>query len=136
MKHLSTLKQKLTFAFAVFFALFMVNLLDAYRDSYKEDQLAINKMESLIKENCDCEDVSIDIYSKGIQFDKKGNFSTEKVEYALKNCRYISINTEAEKINSILKSQIKDYEEFDSIELNFISNTKHETVTINNGKIK
>jgi len=136
MEYLKTPKQKLILALAVFFSLTIVFSLDSYLDSYNEDQLAIRKIENLLKENCDCEDVSIDMYSKGIQFDTKGNFSTEKVEYVLKNCKYKSLKVEAAKINSILKNEIKDFEEFDSIELNFISEEKHEMVTINNGQIK
>ena len=136
MKYIETKKGKLTIGLSVFIAVFIVSMIDAYRDNYKKDQIAINQIEAIIEENCNCKEVTLDMYSQGIQFDKSGNFSTESVEYVLKNCQYESVELEAKKINYLLNKEVKDYAKFDHVELTFISDQKHETVIINNGKIK
>ncbi|CAL2102989.1 conserved protein of unknown function [Tenacibaculum sp. 190130A14a] len=130
-----TLKYKLTIAFSVFIATYFVGLLDLYKKEYDKDQFTIQKIKTLLTKNCNCETVSINTYYKGIQFDSKGNFTTEKVEYTLNNCSYKSLNQEAQKINTVLKNNIENYKRFDCIELNFVSAQDHKSISINNGVV-
>lgn len=89
----------------------------------------------VLKDNCDCKEVNQIIYAKGIQVGKNG-LSTEKGEYQLIDCKFESIKKETEKIQNLLKSKIKGYENIDLLELEFVNGQKTETVVIKDGIIQ
>ncbi|WP_275315073.1 hypothetical protein [Tenacibaculum bernardetii] len=89
----------------------------------------------VLKDNCDCKEVNQIIYAKGIQVGKNG-LSTEKGEYQLIDCKFESIKKETGKIQNLLKSKIKGYENIDLLELEFVNGQKTETVVIKDGIIQ
>ncbi len=88
-----------------------------------------------LKNASECTEVNQIIYAKGVQFGKEG-ISTEKGEYQLVGCEFVSVKEEAKRLNMILNNKVKGFEKVDLIELEFIHNNEHKTIIIKNGKIK
>jgi len=89
----------------------------------------------VLREASQCDEVNQIIYVKGVQFGKEG-FSTEKGEYQLVGCELSSIEEEAKRLHNILSDKVKDFQEVDLLELEFIKNDQHQTILIKNGKIQ
>ncbi len=89
----------------------------------------------VLREASQCDEVNQIIYAKGVQFGKEG-LSTEKGEYQLVGCELSSIEEEAKRLHNILSDKVKDFQEVDLLELEFIKNDQHQTIIIKNGKIQ
>ncbi len=89
----------------------------------------------VLREASQCDEVNQIIYAKGVQFGKEG-LSTEKGEYQLVGCELSSIEEEAKRLHNILSDKVKDFQEVDLLELEFIKNNQHQTIIIKNGKIQ
>ena len=89
----------------------------------------------VLREASQCDEVNQIIYAKGVQFGKEG-LSTEKGEYQLVGCELSSIEEEAKRLHNILSDKVKDFQEVDLLELEFIKNDQHRTIIIKNGKIQ
>ena len=89
-----------------------------------------------LKDECDCKEVNQIIYAKGLQYSKNNGLTTEKIEYQLIDCSYLSITDQATKINNALLKEIEDFKEFDLITLEFLNGTNSEKVVIKNGTIQ
>ncbi|MCH3881542.1 MULTISPECIES: hypothetical protein [Tenacibaculum] len=89
----------------------------------------------VLKDNCNCKEVNQIIYAQGIQFGANG-LSTEKGEFQLIDCEYISVKDEVTKIQKLLQSNVKDFDKVDLLELEFVNKEKSETVIIKKGKIQ
>lgn len=89
----------------------------------------------VIEDNCDCKEVNQIIYAKGVQFGTNG-ISTEKGEYQLVDCKFNSVKEEAAKIQELLKAKVKDFDQVDLLELEFINAEKTATIIFKNGKIQ
>lgn len=104
--------------------------------SYTKAHTRSGDIEKVLQENCKCESATQTIYSKGIQFSSSG-ISTEKGLYSLTGFDFsIPAKEEAERLNNILKKEIKNYDKVDLLELTFENNNQEETVIIKNGKIQ
>lgn len=89
----------------------------------------------VLKDNCDCKEINQIIYAKGIQFGTNG-LSTEKGEYQLVDCKFSSVKTEVQRIQTLLKSKVKGFDKVDLLELEFVNGAASETIIIKNGKIQ
>lgn len=94
-----------------------------------------NNIIEVLKDNCDCKEVNQIIYAKGIQIGKNG-LSTEKGEYQLVDCKFESIKKETERIQKLLRSNIKNYKNIDLLELEFVNGRRTQTVVIKDGIIQ
>lgn len=133
---MEVMKHKKTFVITVFIAVFGILTFDNYYDAYKADQTIANQIEQALNSNCDCETISKDMYSKGIQYSKKEGFSVEKVSFSLTNCRFTSLKDEANRIHGILSNEVVGFDTFSLITLDVISEDRHDTVSIRNGKLE
>ena len=88
-----------------------------------------------LKDASECAEVNQLIYAKGIQFGPHG-MTTEKGQYQLKGCEFISVKEEANRLNTILKEKVKGFDKVDFIELEFVNKDMNETIYIKNGKIQ
>ena len=89
----------------------------------------------VLEDNCDCKEINQIIYAKGIQFGSNG-LSTEKGEYQLVDCNFLSIKEEAERIHKLLSKEIRKFDKVDLLELEFLNGNNSEIIIIKNGKIK
>ncbi len=89
----------------------------------------------VLKSASQCTEVNQIIYAKGVQFGKEG-MSTEKGEYQLIGCEFQSVEEEAKRLHKILSDKVKNFQEVDLLELEFITNNQHKTIIIKNGKIQ
>ncbi len=129
-------KKKYYVAIAVFIAVFCTLSFSQFYDGYKTDHTITSQIEESLKANCNCETVSKDMYSKGIQYSMDEGFSIEKVSFILKNCTFKSLEAEAQRIHKMLLSDVDDIKTFNLITLEIISEDRHNTVTIKNGKLE
>lgn len=127
-------KHTLLLIVGLFTGIFITGLVTGIKDHIKEDKSEAIK--TVLTENCDCESVNQFIYAKGIQFSKADGLSTEKAEYELVNCSYDNINEEVNRINKMLVTQVKGYEDVDLLKLEFVGAEKHETFTIKNAIVQ
>lgn len=104
--------------------------------SYTKANNRSEDIEKVLQENCACESATQTIYSKGIQFSSSG-ISTEKGLYSITGFDFsIPVKEEAERLNNILKKEIKNYDKVDLLELTFKNHNQEETVIIKNGKVQ
>jgi hypothetical protein len=103
-------------------------------DSVKTDSENTQKIQNILKENCNCESIEKSMYAKGVQYNNDQGFTTEKVDFTLTNCQYENLREEGERIAKRLNKE--GFATFNLITLDFISDEKQETITIKNGKIQ
>lgn len=103
-------------------------------DSVKTDSENTQKIQNILKENCNCESIEKSMYAKGVQYNNDQGFTTEKVDFTLTNCQYENLREEGERIAKRLNKE--SFATFNLITLDFISDEKQETITIKNGKIQ
>jgi len=115
---------------------FLVGLFSAFYDSHTADEITVNEIEVALNTHCNCESISKDMYSKGIQYSKTKGFSVEHVSFSLTNCKYKSLQKEAHRIHQLLVNDVASIENFNLISLDIISEDRHETVTIKNGQLE
>jgi len=110
----------------------MINgFLDGNQDATDKSGAIIDVLEN----NCDCKTIEQSVYLSGIQFGKDG-ISKERGEYQLIDCNFTSLEQESERILTILQEKVKNFDELDHLELEFINNDKSKTVVIKNGIIQ
>ncbi len=114
--------------------IFMTGAISGAKDALSGDKS--EAIETVLKENCDCESINQLIYMKGLQFNSKEGMTSEKGEYELINCTYESLAQETFRINEILLKEVQGYKELDLLKLEFVGPEKHETITIKNGVIQ
>lgn len=102
--------------------------------SFKTEKNNVIKIQNILENLCDCERIKKDIYAKGVQYSNEEGFTTEKVDFALTNCKYENLKEEGERIAKSLNEE--GLKSFDLITLDFISDEKQETIIIKNGKIQ
>lgn len=95
---------------------------------------ATGQIKSVLEEQCNCESVEVDLSVYGIQFSKEDGIAGETVAYNLKGCNFQ--NTEAARLNTVLKNEVETYLDFDLVELNFINGDQTEQIVIKNGNIQ
>ncbi len=88
----------------------------------------------VLKDHCNCKEVNQLIYAKGIQYGKDG-LTTEKAEYQLIDCNYDVSVEGIEKLNQHLKEKVKNFEQLDFLELEFIRDKQQKTFIIKNGNL-
>lgn len=115
---------------------FVIIAVKGFYNTYKTDYNTTDVVLKTLEDNCDCEDISKSMYTKGIQFSKDDGFTTEKADFKLVNCKYSNFNNEVSRIESLLQNEVENISNFNQITLDFVSNDKHETVIIKNGKIQ
>lgn len=130
------MQNKLKFFVVIFIAILGINLWDNYYDAYKTEQEITIRIEDSLNANCDCETISKDMYSKGIQYSKGDGFSVEKVSFVLKNCSFNSFEEEKRRIHKMLLEDVDDLKSFNLVSLDIISANRHDTVTIRNGELE
>ncbi|MDX1761683.1 MAG: hypothetical protein R3218_05970, partial [Christiangramia sp.] len=87
-----------------------------------------------LQQNCNCEIISSDVSSVGIQFSVEYGFSNSMAGYVLENCTFsTSIETEAMRLNDMLKRDIENYDSLDLITFQFKNSTQHKTVKFKAG---
>lgn len=102
----------------------------------KSDTRLTSSIQKTLKQNCKCESVTMEERAVGVQFNKDDGFSNSKLNFTLKNCDYnSSAETEAQRLNTILKKEVENYESIDFISFYFKNEDKTEIIKINNGKI-
>lgn len=115
---------------------FLVGLFSAFYDSHREDEITINQIETSLNAHCNCDSISKDMYSKGVQYSKTEGFSVAHVSFSLINCKYESLQKEANRIHQLLVNDVESLKNFNLISLDIISDDRHETVTIKNGQLE
>ena len=96
----------------------------------------VNAIETKLQQNCNCEIVSSDLSAVGIQFSVDDGFSNSEAGFNLENCTFsTSVETEAIRLNSILKKDIENYNSIDLIYFHFKSSDHIETVKFKDGSI-
>ena len=94
----------------------------------------VNTIETKLQQNCDCEIVNSDVSAMGIQYSINDGFSNSQASYILENCTYsTSVETEAIRLNNILKKEIENYNSIDLISLQFKFSENIETVKFKDG---
>ncbi|RBW59637.1 hypothetical protein DS884_07850 [Tenacibaculum sp. E3R01] len=99
---------------------------------------SIDKSKSILKalkENCNCKEINQVLYATGIQYGKNG-LSTEKGEYELIDCEFLSLKKEVERIQQILNNKIDNFNQVDLLEFDFINGKNSKTVIIKKGIIQ
>ena len=92
-------------------------------------------IEKSLQQNCNCESVTLDGSAVGIQFNKVDGLSNSTFDFTLKNCEYsASAKKEANRLNTILKREIENYDSVDFISFHFKTKNKIESVKIKNEK--
>lgn len=98
--------------------------------------LKADEITKVLKEECDCEEVNQTMYLKGIQYNKDIGFTTEKADYELINCNYITTKEGIKIIQEKLNKNIKNFQDFDYLTLEFINEGERASYVIKNGKIQ
>ena len=131
------MKTKTNKRFWKFFLVFLsIGLLSGYLiGSAVKSKSKSDAIIEILRNECQCNEVNQIIYAEGIQFGANG-ISTEKGEYQLIDCNYESLDIEANRINEMLKKQVKKFKDIDQLELEFINKNRSETVVIKNGIIQ
>lgn len=94
----------------------------------------VNAIETKLQKNCNCEIVSSDVSSVGIQFNVEEGFSNSAAGYVLENCTFSSsIETEAIRLNDMLKRDIENYDSLDLITFHFKNSDQQKTVKFKEG---
>ncbi|QYA24968.1 hypothetical protein G3I01_05395 [Gramella sp. MT6] len=94
----------------------------------------VNAIETKLQKNCNCEIVSSDVSSVGIQFSVEDGFSNSTAGYTLENCTFsTSIETEAIRLNDMLKRDIENYDSLDLITFQFKNSYQQSTVKFKEG---
>ncbi|MDR5591453.1 hypothetical protein [Christiangramia sp. SM2212] len=94
----------------------------------------VNAIETKLQQNCNCEIVSSDVSAVGIQYSRENGFSNSEASFILENCTFpLSIETEAKRLDEILKKDIEDYDSLDLITFQFKNSTQHKTVKFKAG---
>ncbi len=88
-----------------------------------------------LENNCDCKTIEQSVYLSGIQFGKD-EVTKEKGAYQLIDCKFESIDEESERILNILKKEVRNFNEIDRLELEFINNDESQNIIIQNGIIQ
>ena len=91
-----------------------------------------NQILEVLLNDCNCKEVNQIIYAQGIQFGKDG-FSTEKGEYQLIDCEFLSLDKELERIQNLLHQKVTDFNELDLLELEFVNDGNIEVRKFKNG---
>lgn len=126
------MKHKKTFVISIFIAMFTVFTLKNYfKNSEKGEKIAKNILQVLQK-NCDCKKIKLATYSLGKQYSFNNGFTTEQATFTLTGCNYKNINQEVKRIEKILKREVEGIKDFNLIDLDFISEAAHQTVTLTN----
>ena len=128
--------KKLYIPIAIFIAVFCVGMAKGFYKTYKADEIIVDKIETTLKANCNCETITKDMYSKGVQYSKDEGFSVEKVSFSLINCEFSTLKEEANRIQQVLESEVEGLCTFSLVTLDVISENRHDTVTIRNGKLE
>ncbi|WP_179353457.1 hypothetical protein [Winogradskyella vidalii] len=115
---------------------FLVGVFSAFYDSYTADEITVNQIEASLNTHCHCESISKDMYSKGVQYSNVKGFSVEHVSFSLMNCKYESLQKEANRIHQLLVNDVESLENFNLISLDIISEDRHDTITIKNGQLE
>ena len=121
---------------AIFIAVFCVGMAKGFYKEYKADEIIVDKIEVSLNSNCNCETITKDMYSKGVQYSNDEGFSIEKVSFSLTNCEFTSLKEEANRIQQFLEKDVEDLCKFNLVTLDIISEDSHDTVTIRNGKLE
>ena len=96
----------------------------------------VNTIETKLQQNCNCEIVSPDVHAVGIQFSMEDGFSNSEASYILENCTFsTSVETEAIRLNNILKKDVENYESLDLVSFQFKSSGQIQTVKFKEGCI-
>lgn len=126
-----TFKSGMIILILVLVAVSINGFLDGYQDANDKSDAIIEVLEK----NCDCETIEQSVYLSGIQFGKDG-ISKERGEYQLIDCNFTSLELESERILKILEKSIKNFDELDHLELEFVNNNVSQIVIIKNGIIQ
>lgn len=103
--------------------------------SFKSNKDSVSQIQNILESTCECEAIEKSMYAKGVQYSSEEGFTTEKVDFILKNCNYDDLEEEGERIAIALKEH--GLEKFSLITLEFISNNKkQETAVFRNGKLQ
>lgn len=122
------LKILLGFIIGISFAFGMGNMIK--RNSNLRDSI-----EKTLQQNCNCESVTLDDSAVGIQFNKVDGVSNSTFHFTLKNSEYsTSSKVEANRLNTILKKEVENYETVDFISFHFKTKNKIESVKIKNNE--
>lgn len=96
----------------------------------------VNAIETKLQQNCNCEIVNSDVSALGIQFSINDGFSNSEAGFILENCTIpVAAETEAIRLNNILKKYIENYSSLDLIYFHFKSSDHTETVKFKDGSI-
>lgn len=94
----------------------------------------VSTIETTLQQNCDCEIVKSDISAMGIQYSVDDGLSNSKASYILENCMFsTSIETEAIRLNDILKKDIENYHSLDLITFQFKNSNQIKTLKFKDG---
>ena len=129
-------KKSIYIPIAILSGVLLVGLFSGFYKTHKSDEIMINKIETSLNSNCNCETITKDTYSKGVQYSKNDGFSVEKVSFSLTNCKYVSLQEEATRIHQFLKNDVESIKNFNLISLDIISANRHDTITIKNGQLE
>lgn len=108
----------------------------AIYNSFLTDKDVTTSILEVLEENCNCKEISKSMYAKGIQFNKNNGFTTEKVEFSLKDCNYQNFEVESNRISKLLTDKVKDFTNFNLVVLEFESDTSNDILTIKNGIVQ
>lgn len=124
---------KVSVLIAIFFGSAFLSY--SFVSGLKEHDKTTARMEQVLKENCHCKEISIDISSYGIQFNDDG-VSNENVRFILRDCAMTSVKTEAKRVHAILSEKVPSYGTIDKVSFSFLSEAKEETIQIKNGTLQ
>ncbi|PTX45131.1 hypothetical protein C8P64_1121 [Christiangramia gaetbulicola] len=94
----------------------------------------VNAIETKLQKNCNCEIVSSDVSSVGIQFNVEDGFSNSKASFILENCAFpLSVEHEAIRLNDMLKRDIENYDSLDLITFHFKNSDQQKPVKFKEG---
>jgi hypothetical protein len=90
-----------------------------------------------LENECNCEEVSLDISAYGIQFSKTDGVTGDKVSYLLKNCTFeTNANDFVAKFNKQQCATIDGYADLDLIEYQFHAGEEQQVITVKNGELQ
>lgn len=103
----------------------------SYTKKVKTNDDLNTSIERLLLHNCNCENVKSKDRGIGIEFGGKIGLRNTQLEFTLINSRFItSAEKEANRLNNILRRNIKKYNTVDLVTFNFQSEDQIESVDI------
>lgn len=128
-------KNKLRLSIIILILLLVIAVVYTFYGNYLDTKDKSTAIIEVLENNCECKEIKQSIYVTGIQFEK-GGITKEKGEFQMIDCNFKSLEGEANRINEILKNEIKKFAEVDQLKLEFINSDISKSVVINNGIVQ